>query len=86
MEKNQSSPVSPAVAADGAAKGSQHFDDFELQRLRILSCTARAMVNSPGGLRFKAGARPWLPGQSHEELAPSRRQPAHASRRWSAND
>ncbi|WP_341904874.1 hypothetical protein [Polaromonas sp. YR568] len=86
MERKQTPSVREAMAADGVAHGHRDLDDFELQRLRILSCTARAMLNSPGGLRFKAGARPWLPGQAHEELAPSRRQPAHASRRWSAND
>ncbi|MES2413594.1 MAG: hypothetical protein V4614_07315 [Pseudomonadota bacterium] len=32
------------------------------QCLRILRCTARAMASSPGGLRFKAGTRPWLEG------------------------
>lgn len=34
--------------------------DFEQQCLRILRCTARALANSPGGLRFKAGTQPWL--------------------------
>jgi hypothetical protein len=43
-------PVSPA------------FHDFDQQRLRILRCTARAMASTPGGLRFKPGARPWLDG------------------------
>lgn len=38
--------------------------DFNLQCLRILRCTAQAMANSPGGLRFKAGTRPWLEGLS----------------------
>lgn len=36
--------------------------DFDAQCLRILRCTARAMARSPGGLRFKAGTRPWLDG------------------------
>jgi len=36
--------------------------DFNQQCLRILRCTAMAMANSPGGLRFKAGTRPWLEG------------------------
>jgi hypothetical protein len=36
--------------------------DFNQQCLRILRCTAKAMANSPGGLRFKAGTRPWLEG------------------------
>lgn len=60
--------VSRAVRTSALVKASPRIDaergahDFELQCLRILSCTARAMVSSPGGLRFKAGARPWLPG------------------------
>ena len=42
------------------AKALTH--DLDKQRLRILRCTAQAMASSPGGLRFKAGARPWLEG------------------------
>ncbi|SFC35902.1 hypothetical protein SAMN05216344_11511 [Polaromonas sp. OV174] len=38
------------------------MQDLERQRLRILRCTAQAMASSPGGLRFKAGTRPWLVG------------------------
>ena len=38
--------------------------DLNRQRLRILRCTAQAMASSPGGLRFKAGTRPWLDGLS----------------------
>lgn len=34
--------------------------DFERQCLRVLRCTAKAFAESPGGLRFKAGTRPWL--------------------------
>ncbi|MES2949940.1 MAG: hypothetical protein V4858_15465 [Pseudomonadota bacterium] len=34
--------------------------DFEQQCLRVLRCTAQALANSPGGLRFKAGTQPWL--------------------------
>lgn len=34
--------------------------DFEQQCLRVLRCTAQALANSPGGLRFQAGTRPWL--------------------------
>ena len=30
--------------------------------LKILRCTAHYMANSPGGLRFVAGTRPWLEG------------------------
>ena len=40
--------------------GVRHYIDK--QCLRILRCTAQAMASSPGGLRFKAGTRPWLDG------------------------
>lgn len=40
--------------------GVRHYIDQQL--LRILRCTAQAMASSPGGLRFKAGTRPWLDG------------------------
>ena len=51
--------------------------DFHQQCLRILRCTAHAMANSPGGLRFVAGTRPWLDGlgggrplpAAHDDLA-----------------
>jgi hypothetical protein len=36
--------------------------NFNQQCLRILRCTATALASSPGGLRFKPGARPWLEG------------------------
>jgi hypothetical protein len=36
--------------------------NFNQQCLRILRCTAKALASSPGGLRFKPGARPWLEG------------------------
>lgn len=44
--------------ADGSKSRMLH--DVERQCLRILRCTAVAFANSPGGLRFKAGTRPWL--------------------------
>jgi hypothetical protein len=34
--------------------------DIQSQCMRVLRCTAWALANSPGGLRFKAGTRPWL--------------------------
>jgi len=43
--------------------------DLDQQRLRILRCTAQAMASSPGGLRFKAGTRPWLEGLPGGRLA-----------------
>ncbi|MGB4116158.1 MAG: hypothetical protein WBK51_06395 [Polaromonas sp.] len=45
--------------------------NFNQQCLRILRCTASALANTPGGLRFKPGARPWLEGlQSIRPLQP----------------
>ena len=41
---------------------SAGIHDFNQQCLRVLRCTAQAMASSPGGLRFKAGTRPWLEG------------------------
>lgn len=44
--------------------------DFEQQCLRVLRCTAQALADSPGGLRFQAGTRPWLDAlkDCHSEL------------------
>ena len=61
------------TAASPALGGG--LSDFNLQCLRVLRCTAIAMANSPGGLRFKTGKasmRPWLEGISLEGIsAPS---------------
>ncbi len=43
-----------SLPAAGTAQAMQQ------QCLRILRCTAHALANSPGGLKFKAGTRPWL--------------------------
>ncbi|CAN7312667.1 hypothetical protein [Polaromonas sp. LjRoot131] len=49
----------------GAVRGlGAGIQDLNKQCLRILRCTAQALANSPGGLRFKAGTRPWLEGLS----------------------
>ena len=67
---------SPAAALEAsAARGGSlsGFHDVSLQCLRVLRCTAHAMANSPGGLRFKAGTRPWLEGVPMPNAA---RQPA----------
>lgn len=49
-----------------ASRGlSAGFQDLNKQCLRVLRCTAEAFANSPGGLRFKAGTRPWLEGLSN---------------------
>ncbi len=52
---------------------------FEQQCLRILRCTAQALANSPGGLRFKAGTRPWLDALSSD----TRQLPALSARHGS---
>ncbi len=47
----------------GAAPLAAHHrltHELEQQCLRILRCTAHALANSPGGLRFRAGTQPWL--------------------------
>lgn len=49
-------PQNPGQAASSA------IHELDRQRLRILRCTAHAMASSPGGLRFRAGTRPWLDG------------------------
>jgi hypothetical protein len=41
---------------------THYLDKQRLCILRILRCTAKAMASGPGGLRFKAGTRPWLDG------------------------
>jgi hypothetical protein len=55
-----------ASAARSLGAGIQ---DLNKQCLRILRCTAQAFANSPGGLRFKAGTRPWLEGLSNARPA-----------------
>jgi hypothetical protein len=44
----------------GAATPQRLTHDLEQQCLRVLRCTARALANSPGGLRFRAGTQHWL--------------------------
>lgn len=53
------------------AEGSKGrmLHDVERQCLRILRCTAVAFANSPGGLRFKAGTRPWLDALAERQQA-----------------
>lgn len=52
----------PEPAGSRAFSAGMH--ELNLQCLRVLSCTARAMASTPGGLRFKPGTRPWLEGIS----------------------
>ena len=64
----------PGKFAGNAASAILH--ELDKQRLRILRCTAHAMASSPGGLRFKAGTRPWLEGLTVAVNAPARRNEA----------
>ncbi len=51
-----------------ATSATRPTHDFEQQCLRILRCTALALANSPGGLRFKAGTQPWLDALSERHV------------------
>lgn len=51
-----------ATPPDAGRLAGASCHELDRQRLRILRCTAQAMANGPGGLRFKAGTRPWLDG------------------------
>lgn len=64
----------PGKFAGNAASAILH--ELDKQRLRILRCTAHAMASSPGGLRFKAGTRPWLDGLTVAMNASTRRNAA----------
>ena len=62
---SQSNRLNDSGHHEAASRTLGHsLHDFNQQCLRILRCTAKAMANSPGGLRFKAGTRPWLEGLS----------------------
>ena len=65
----------PGKFAGNAASAILH--EIDKQRLRILRCTAHAMASSPGGLRFKAGTRPWLEGLTATMNASTLRNAAH---------
>ena len=80
LQSNRSCEPSHQQAAVSRTLGAG-LHDFNQQCLRILRCTAKAMANSPGGLRFKAGTRPWLEGLSAARpalAACSKRQPEAA--------
>lgn len=61
------------AASNAAAPAITSVHDLDKQRLRILRCTAQSMASSPGGLRFKAGTRPWLEGLHFSLSASARR-------------
>jgi len=62
IETNLSLADKPAQGAGDPGRAA--VGDLKAQCLRILRCTARSLASSPGGLRFKAGTRPWLEGLS----------------------
>jgi hypothetical protein len=69
LEEVQASCAGPETASGSGpvtacAKGHPPKPRLSAEqvRLRLLRCTAEAMVSSPGGLRFVSGARPWLEG------------------------
>jgi len=65
MGMNLSKAGEQGKRGTGVSQGpSAAIHDLDKQRLRILRCTAQAMASGPGGLRFKAGTRPWLDGLS----------------------
>lgn len=68
---NSNPTCGAGVRNRAASLAGASVHDVEQQLLRILRCTARAMANSPGGLRFKAGTRPWLDGLGVGEPASS---------------
>jgi len=62
--------AAPTTPSAGQAGGAARHD-IDQQRLRILRCTAQAMASTPGGLRFKAGTRPWLDGLAVQPSSPA---------------
>ncbi len=60
MEHELKRLAGQALPVKSGIGGAGH--PYDLQCLRILRCTAKAMAEGPGGLRFKAGTRPWLDG------------------------
>lgn len=65
--KNQATQYAQAEPTGRSRTLVGGLQDFNQQCLRVLRCTAHAMANSPGGLRFKAGTRPWLEGLSAKQ-------------------
>ena len=61
LELNASASQRQPGADSGRSRGTGFFE-FNKQVLRVLHCSALALASSPGGLRFKAGTRPWLEG------------------------
>jgi hypothetical protein len=58
MEMNLNTSENKEASTHAASKAPMHA--FEQECVRILRCTALALANSPGGLIFAAGTRPWL--------------------------
>jgi hypothetical protein len=60
MKMEHNNHVAGDLGRPQSTPGSRRAYEFEQQCLRVLRCTAQALANSPGGLRFQAGTRPWL--------------------------
>lgn len=70
MEMKSNGSVKSGAQRNARAARPTH--EFEQQCLRVLRCTAMALANSPGGLRFKVGTQPsWLDALSecHSKLS-----------------
>jgi hypothetical protein len=76
MGKHLNAAAESNQTAETSANRPSH--DFEQQCLRVLRCTAQALANSPGGLRFQAGTRPWLDALSQCRAEMSLSTPAGA--------
>ncbi len=74
MAQKQHHLTAPQTDAHACPATSTVHHPIYQQCLRVLRCTAEAMANSPGGLRFKAGTRPWLEGL--DSMARGRAAPA----------
>ena len=61
-DSKQHPQTATSQQAHGIGRLGTGLHDLNQQCLRILRCTAAALAHSPGGLRFKAGTRPWLEG------------------------
>lgn len=74
MERKMGTYFTTATASNVRTDrpSGQALHDLEQQCLRILRCTAVAFANSPGGLRFQAGTRPWLDALNERHAAVGR--------------
>ena len=63
MHSERQSTVSKTRQVIAATQPKRHDEHAFYRRcIDILRCTAHALNNSPGGLRYRAGSQPWLEG------------------------